>query len=129
LSRDLLLAPFSYRLDQPALNRNRLKAEKLIDPKVLEQLIRVQADAGCVSKGAAAAVPLPLPATKAQNSITHRPRVRHEWVVLVEPGFGQNLLAGLEVQAHLDGLMSNDDEIEMRTPVTRYVVGHGLGQD
>ena len=31
-------------LDQPAFNRNRLKAEKL---KVLEQLIRVQADAGC----------------------------------------------------------------------------------
>ena len=34
-------------LDQPAFNRNRLKAEKLIDSKVLEQLIRVQADAGC----------------------------------------------------------------------------------
>ncbi len=29
-------------LDQPAFNRNRLKAEKLIDSKVLEQLIRVQ---------------------------------------------------------------------------------------
>jgi hypothetical protein len=36
-------------LDQPAFNRNRLKAEKLIDSKVLEQLIRVQADAGCSS--------------------------------------------------------------------------------
>ena len=36
-------------LDQPAFNRNRLKAEKLIDSKVLEQLIRVQADAGCAS--------------------------------------------------------------------------------
>jgi len=34
-------------LDQPAFNRNRLKAEKLIDSKVLEQLIRVQVDAGC----------------------------------------------------------------------------------
>jgi hypothetical protein len=32
-------------LDQPAFNRNRLKAEKLIDSKVLEQLIRVHADA------------------------------------------------------------------------------------
>jgi hypothetical protein len=30
-------------LDQPAFNRDRLKAEKLIDSKVLEQLIRVQA--------------------------------------------------------------------------------------
>ena len=29
------------------LNRNRLKAEKLIDSRVLEQLIRVQKDAGC----------------------------------------------------------------------------------
>jgi hypothetical protein len=28
-------------LDQPAFNRDRLKAEKLIDSKVLEQLIRV----------------------------------------------------------------------------------------
>jgi hypothetical protein len=28
-------------LDQPALNRNRLRAEKLIDSKVLEQLICV----------------------------------------------------------------------------------------
>ena len=36
-------------LDQPAFNRDRLKAEKLIDSKVLEQLIRVQADAGCSS--------------------------------------------------------------------------------
>ena len=34
-------------LDQPAFNRNRLKAEKLIDSKVLEQLIRVPIDAGC----------------------------------------------------------------------------------
>src|SRR6516225_5144208 len=32
------------RLDQPAFNRDRLKAEKLIDSKVLEQLIRVQAE-------------------------------------------------------------------------------------
>jgi len=37
-------------LDQPAFNRKRLKAEKLIDSKVLEQLIRVQADAGCSRK-------------------------------------------------------------------------------
>jgi UDP-N-acetyl-D-mannosaminuronic acid transferase (WecB/TagA/CpsF family) len=36
-------------LDQPAFNRDRLKAEKLIDSKVLEQLIRVQGDAGCSS--------------------------------------------------------------------------------
>jgi hypothetical protein len=36
-------------LDQPAFNQNRLKAEKLIDSKVLEQLIRVQVDAGCSS--------------------------------------------------------------------------------
>jgi hypothetical protein len=35
--------------DQPAFNRDRLKAEKLIDSKVLEQLIRVQVDAGCSS--------------------------------------------------------------------------------
>jgi len=34
-------------LDQPAFNRNRLKAEKLIDSKVLEQLIRIPLDAGC----------------------------------------------------------------------------------
>jgi acyl carrier protein len=34
-------------LDQPALNRKRLKAEKLIDSNVLELLIRVQVDAGC----------------------------------------------------------------------------------
>jgi hypothetical protein len=34
-------------LDQPAFNRKRLKAEKLIDSKVLEQLTRVQVDAGC----------------------------------------------------------------------------------
>ena len=36
-------------LDQPAFNRTRLKAEKLIDSKVLEQLICVQVDAGCSS--------------------------------------------------------------------------------
>jgi len=35
-------------LDQPAFNRNRLNAEKLIDSKVLEQLIRVQMDAGAL---------------------------------------------------------------------------------
>ena len=34
-------------LDQPAFDRNRLKAEKLIDSKVLEQLIRAQIGAGC----------------------------------------------------------------------------------
>ena len=39
-------------LDQPAFNRDRLKAEKLIDSKVLEQLIRVQVDAGCSRPGA-----------------------------------------------------------------------------
>ena len=33
--------------DQRAFNRNRLKAQKLIDSKLLEQLIRVQTDAGC----------------------------------------------------------------------------------
>ena len=33
--------------NQPAFNRNRLKAEKLINSNVLEQLVRVQADAGC----------------------------------------------------------------------------------
>ncbi len=32
--------------DQRAFNRDRLKAQKLIDSKVLEQLIRVQTDAG-----------------------------------------------------------------------------------
>src|SRR5271166_3975267 len=36
------------------LNRNRLKAEKLIDSRVLEQLIRVQSDAGCSGPLAAA---------------------------------------------------------------------------
>jgi hypothetical protein len=36
-------------LDQPAFNRDRLKAEKLIDSKVLEQLIRVQADAAALA--------------------------------------------------------------------------------
>jgi len=34
-------------LDQPSFNRKRLKEEKLIDSKVLGQLIRVQVDAGC----------------------------------------------------------------------------------
>ena len=43
-------APKTRDLDQPAFNRNRLKAEKLIDSKVLEQLIRVQVDAGCSRK-------------------------------------------------------------------------------
>jgi hypothetical protein len=42
-------------LDQPAFNRDRLKAEKLIDSKVLEQLIRVQMNAGCSSVAALAA--------------------------------------------------------------------------
>ena len=37
-------------LDQPAFHRNRLKAKKLIDSKVLEQLIRVQTDAGRSSR-------------------------------------------------------------------------------
>jgi oxalate decarboxylase/phosphoglucose isomerase-like protein (cupin superfamily) len=32
--------------DQPAFNRKRLKAEKLTDSKVLEQLIRVQEGRG-----------------------------------------------------------------------------------
>ena len=36
-----------FRFRSPAFNRDRLKAEKLIDSKVLEQLIRVQVDAGC----------------------------------------------------------------------------------
>ena len=36
-------------LDQPAFNRNRLNAEKLIDSMILEQLDRVQSDAGCSS--------------------------------------------------------------------------------
>jgi hypothetical protein len=44
----------SFRLfrvpDQPAFNRNRLKAEKLIGSKVLEQFIRVQMVAGCSSQ-------------------------------------------------------------------------------
>ena len=44
--------PRSFALDQPAFNRNRLKAEKLIDSKVLEQLIRAEADAGCSSRRA-----------------------------------------------------------------------------
>jgi hypothetical protein len=45
------IAAMTHRsLDQPAFNRKRLKAEKLIDSKVLEQLIRVQADAGCSRK-------------------------------------------------------------------------------
>ena len=39
----------TFVLDQPAFNRKRLKAEKLINSKVLEQLIRVQVDAGCSS--------------------------------------------------------------------------------
>ena len=37
-------------LDQPAFNRNRLKAEKLIASNVLEQLVRVQADAAVSSR-------------------------------------------------------------------------------
>src|SRR5208337_341548 len=37
----------SNLLDQPAFNRNRLQAEKLIDFKMLEQLTRVQIDSGC----------------------------------------------------------------------------------
>ena len=45
------------RLDQPAFNRTRLKAEKLIDSKVLEQLIRVQEDAGCSRTNLAATFP------------------------------------------------------------------------
>jgi hypothetical protein len=40
---------FKVSLDQPAFSRKRLKAEKLIDSKELEQLIRVQTDAGCSS--------------------------------------------------------------------------------
>ena len=43
-------APKTRDLDQPAFNRDRLKAEKLIDSKVLEQLIRVQVDADCSRK-------------------------------------------------------------------------------
>ena len=52
LSKDeaWIIAFFSILLDQLAFNRKRLKAEKLIDSKVLEQLIRVQADAGCSKK-------------------------------------------------------------------------------
>ena len=38
-----------HALDQPAFNRNRLKAEKLIDSNALEQLDRVQMNAGCSS--------------------------------------------------------------------------------
>ena len=45
--RDGCAIGHSFPLDQPAFNRDRLKAEKLIDSKVLEQLIRVQVDAGC----------------------------------------------------------------------------------
>jgi len=38
-------SPLFVTLDQPAFSRKRLKAEKLIDSKVLEQLIRVRVDA------------------------------------------------------------------------------------
>jgi hypothetical protein len=48
-----LAKPRMPALDQPAFNRKRLKAEKLIDSKVLEQLIRVQVDAGCSSVSSA----------------------------------------------------------------------------
>jgi hypothetical protein len=44
------------RLDH-AFNRFRLKAEKLIDSKVLEQLIRVQEDASCSRTNLAATFP------------------------------------------------------------------------
>jgi hypothetical protein len=42
-----LISSSRVSIDQPAFNRYRLKAEKLIDAKVPEQLIRVKMDAGC----------------------------------------------------------------------------------
>ena len=45
----IMVSPDGEDLDQPAFNRKRLKVEKLIDSKALEQLIRVQMDAGCSS--------------------------------------------------------------------------------
>ena len=48
-------------LDQPTFNRKRLKVEKLIDSKVLEQLIRVQVDAGC-SRRSSGGPPVATPA-------------------------------------------------------------------
>ena len=53
LRGDTAATPAAGALDQPAFNRDRLKAEKLIDSKVLEQLIRVRVDAGCSSPAAA----------------------------------------------------------------------------
>jgi hypothetical protein len=48
LSKDeaKISAFFSILLDEPAFNRSRLMAEKLIDSKVLGRLIRVPMDAG-----------------------------------------------------------------------------------
>jgi hypothetical protein len=61
--------------DQPAFNRDRLKAEKLIDSKVLEQLIRIQMDAGCSrlhSRFLPSRNPLMEPLAKLEGSICER---------------------------------------------------------
>ena len=46
--------------------------------------------------------------------IPHRVADGGEGPVLIEPGFGQHLAAGLEVQAHLHRIVAVDGEVEQR---------------
>ena len=59
---------------QRAFNRNRLKAQKLIDSKVSEQLIRVQTDAGCSTAPTATAE-----VAAAQGALVLALREREPW--------------------------------------------------
>src|SRR5882724_10166889 len=68
-------------------------------------------------------------AIRTPRSEPHRPGVGGEGVVLVEPGFREDLVVGLQEQAHLHGVVAVDDEIELGAPMAADVVGHGLGVD
>src|SRR4029450_9784092 len=50
-------------------------------------------------------------------------------MILIEPSLTQDLVAGAQEAAHLDGLAAAHGEVELRPPVSRHVVRHGLSQE
>lgn len=49
-------------------------------------------------------------------------------VVLVQPGFGQCLVAALQVQAQIDRLGAVDGQVELRAPVAGDAIRHRFGE-
>jgi hypothetical protein len=45
---------------------------------------------------------------------------------LIQPGLGENLLAVLEIQPHVDDVGTGAGEIELGPPMSRHAIRHGL---